>query len=112
MVKELKDVKPELASEETEEEPEVPWARGQWWFFLVAITLLVLIFWLPNKFKEPSDILGPGPATTSSIPPLPDAGDKNAQDPSESAEKPSEGSVLPGQVTPPPIMSDGSEEGK
>lgn len=112
MVKELKSIEPEVSTEETEEEPEVPWAKGQWWLFLVAITLIVLIFWLPNKFKEPSDILGPGPATTSSIPPLPNAGDKNAQDPSETAEKPSEGTVLPGKATPPSIMSDTSDEGK
>lgn len=112
MVKELKNIEPEVSSEEAEEEPEVPWAKGQWWFVLVAIILIVLIFWIPNKFKEPSDIRGPGPSTNSSIPPLPDAQDKNAQDPSESAEKPSGGIVLPGRVTPPPIMSDGADEGK
>jgi hypothetical protein len=112
MVKELKDIKPEVVSEEAEEEPEVPWAKGQWWFVLVAIILIVLILWIPNKFKEPSDILGPGPSTDSSIPPLPDSQDKNAQDPSESAVKPPEGTVLPGHVTPPPIMSDGADEGK
>lgn len=112
MVKELKDIKPEVLNEGTEEEPEVPWAKGQWWFVLVTIVLILFIFWVPNKFKDPSDVMGPGPSTNSSIPPLPNPQDKNAQDPSETAEQPSEGTVLPGRVTPPPIMSDGTDEGK
>lgn len=110
MVKELKNVEPQVSEEETEE--EVPVAKGQFWYVLVAIVAIVGIIYLPIKFKEPTDVFDSKPAPTSSIPPLPNPMDENAQNPSESAVKPSEDSILPGPATAPPLFSGSSDKGK